>query len=76
MVSAAKKEADSLRTSGQAEAERALAVIKAEVDRMSKRRDAIVGQLAALKDVVSGFGNDDEDAQTTTTDTDPGSDGE
>ena len=32
-----------------------------EVDRLAKRRDAITAQLASLRDVVAGFG-DDEDA--------------
>ena len=32
---------------------------KAEVDRMTKRRDAITAQLASLRDVVAGFGDDD-----------------
>jgi len=60
LVGSAKKEADRLRTSGHAEAEAELATIKSEVDRLSKRRDGIVAQLAALKDVVSGFGGDEE----------------
>jgi hypothetical protein len=29
------------------------------VDRMSKRRDAITAQLASLRDVVAGFGEDE-----------------
>lgn len=60
LVHSAKKEAESLRINGHAESERALAAIKAEVDRVSKRRDAIVAQLGALKDVVSGFAKDDD----------------
>ena len=59
LVSAAKKEADSLRSTGHADAEAELAAIKAEVERMSKRRDGIVAQLGALKDVVKGFGEED-----------------
>ena len=34
--------------------------LKAEVDRLTKRRDAIAAQLASLRDVVAGFGEDDE----------------
>jgi dihydrolipoamide dehydrogenase len=45
MVSAAKKQAEKLRTQGHAEGKRELAVIMAEVARVSKRRDAIVNQL-------------------------------
>ena len=30
------------------------------MDRMTKRRDAITAQLASLRDVVAGFGEDDE----------------
>ena len=60
VVATAKKEAESLRSQGHADAERELAAIKAEVERVSKRRDGIVAQLAALKDVVSSFGQDDD----------------
>ncbi|MCX6397493.1 MAG: hypothetical protein NTV23_13490 [Propionibacteriales bacterium] len=60
LVRSAKKEAESLRINGHAASEQALAEIKAEVVRVSKRRDAIVAQLGALKDVVSGFGKDDD----------------
>jgi hypothetical protein len=62
MVGSAKKDAESIRSTGHAEAERELATIRAEVDRMAKRRDGIVAQLSALKDVVSGFAQDDSDA--------------
>ena len=44
---------------GNAEKERQLATLKSEVDRMSKRRDAITAQLASLRDVVAGFGEDE-----------------
>ncbi len=46
--------------SARAEAERQLASIRAEVDRITKRRDAITAQLASLRDVVAGFGTDDD----------------
>lgn len=59
MVSAAKKQAESLRNSGHADSERELSAIRAEVDRLAKRRDAITAQLAALRDVVAGFGDDE-----------------
>ena len=34
------------------------AMVRAEVERMTKRRDAIVAQLGALRDVVAGFDAD------------------
>ncbi len=34
--------------------------MRAEVERMTKRRDAITAQLASLRDVVAGFGEDEE----------------
>ena len=37
-----------------------VAAIKAEVDRMSKRREAISAQLGSLRDLMAGFGNDDD----------------
>ena len=40
-------------------ADRELAAVRSEVDRMTKRRDAIVAQLAQLRDVVAGFGTED-----------------
>jgi crotonyl-CoA reductase len=43
---------------GQAEAERELTDLRNEVARLGKRRDAIVAQLAQLRDVVAGFGED------------------
>jgi uncharacterized protein involved in exopolysaccharide biosynthesis len=61
-VSSAQTQAASFTASGEAEAERALATLKAEVDRYQKRRDAIVAQLGALRDVVAGFGDDAEAA--------------
>ena len=60
IVSAAKKQADALRNSGHADSERELQALKAEVGRLSRRRDSITAQLSALRDVVAGFGNDDE----------------
>jgi hypothetical protein len=59
-VATARTQADSISSSEAADAERELAAIKAEVDRMSKRRDAITAQLASLHDVISGFGKDEE----------------
>ncbi|RYE79736.1 MAG: hypothetical protein EOO74_03245 [Myxococcales bacterium] len=58
IVSSAKKQAESLRSSGHADSEKELAAIRSEVDRLTKRRDAITAQLGALRDVVSGFGDD------------------
>ncbi|HEX2894986.1 MAG TPA: hypothetical protein VHO29_13390, partial [Marmoricola sp.] len=42
--------------------QRELAAIKAEVERVSKRRDGIVAQLGALRDVVSSFAQEEETA--------------
>ena len=33
--------------------------MQAEVERMTKRRDAVAAQLGALRDVVSGFAEDE-----------------
>jgi hypothetical protein len=33
--------------------------VQAEVDRMTKRRDAVAAQLGALRDVVAGFSEDE-----------------
>ena len=57
-MSSAQTQAATFTAAGQAEAERELAVLKAEVDRYQKRRDAIVGQLGALRDVITGFGDE------------------
>ena len=59
-MASARTQAESITSAGNAEAERQLATLKTEVDRMSKRRDAITAQLASLRDVVAGFGEDDE----------------
>jgi hypothetical protein len=58
IVSSAQTQAASFVAAGQAEAERDLAVLRAEVDRYQKRRDSIVAQLGALRDVISGFGDE------------------
>ena len=55
----ARTQAESLDATAQAEAKRELGVIRAEVDRIGKRRDAIAAQLASLRDVVAGFASDD-----------------
>jgi hypothetical protein len=57
-----------VRSQGHAEAERDLSAIKAELERVTKRRDGIVAQLAALKDVVAGFGQDPGDGAEPDTD--------
>ena len=60
IVSAAKKQADALRNSGHADSERELQALRVEVDRLTRRRDSITAQLTALRDVVAGFGSDDD----------------
>ena len=59
-MASARTQAESITSTGNADAERELATIRAEVDRMAKRRDAITAQLASLRDVVAGFGEDEE----------------
>ena len=59
VLAAANTQAEAVRSSGDAERAREVALLKAEVDRLSKRRDAITAQLASLRDVVAGFGDDD-----------------
>ena len=59
IVASATTQAESIRHR-HAEAERELAAVRAEVDRMTKRRDAVAAQLGALRDVVAGFAEDDD----------------
>jgi uncharacterized protein involved in exopolysaccharide biosynthesis len=61
IVSSAQTQAKAYTAAGQADAERELAALKTEVDRYTKRRDAIVAQLGALRDVISGFGDSPEE---------------
>ena len=60
IVAAANTQAESITASGHAELERQVAALRSEVDRLIKRRDAITAQLASLRDVVAGFGDDDD----------------
>jgi hypothetical protein len=57
-VSSAQTQADSIAATGHADAERELATLCADVDRVQKRRDSLVAQLGALKDIVAGFGDE------------------
>ena len=57
-MSAAQKQAESLIHDGRAEQESALEALRGEVDRLTKRRDAISAQLGALREVVSGFNDE------------------
>ena len=59
MLAAATTQSEAVKASGDAERQREVNLLKAEVDRLSKRRDAITAQLASLRDVVAGFGDDD-----------------
>ena len=38
------------------------AAVRAEVERLQKRRDGITAQLSSLADIVSGFGSDEPEA--------------
>lgn len=60
VVAAARSQADTVRAAGDADLERQVETLKMEVSRLTKRRDAITAQLASLRDVVSGFADDDE----------------
>ena len=60
ILSKARAEADHLASTATVEAEKGHAIIKAEVDRLTKRRDAIAAQLSSLTDLVSGFGKNDD----------------
>jgi len=62
IVHAAETQAANSVAAGQADAERELVSIKAEVDRLQKRRDGIVAQLGALRDVVASFADPASDA--------------
>ena len=59
MVASAHTQADSITSTGTAQADRELAAVKSEIDRLSRRRDSIVAQLASLRDVVEGFTEDE-----------------
>ena len=48
IVASARTQADAITSRGDAESERQLAEIKAEVERMAKRRDAIAAQLSLV----------------------------
>ncbi|MFE6508940.1 hypothetical protein ACFVDI_15420 [Nocardioides sp. NPDC057767] len=63
VLSKARAEADHLASTATVEAEKGLAIIKAEVDRLTKRRDAIAAQLSSLTDLVSGFGKTEDPAE-------------
>ena len=59
-VASARTQADAIATAGNAEQERNLAALKAEVDRMTKRREAISAQLGSLREMMAGFGDDED----------------
>lgn len=63
ILSKARAEADHLASTATVEAEKGHAIIKAEVDRLTKRRDAIAAQLSSLTDLVSGFGKTEDPAE-------------
>ena len=59
IVASARTQAEAVAVSGNAEHERNLSALKAEVDRMTKRREAISAQLGSLREMMAGFGEDD-----------------
>ncbi len=58
-MASARTQAESISDTGSADARRELEALRLEIDRATKRRDAIAAQLGALRDVVSGFGEDE-----------------
>ncbi|MGA8246552.1 MAG: hypothetical protein WB797_06575, partial [Nocardioides sp.] len=60
IVASARTQAEAVTASGNAEQERNLAALRAEVDRMTKRREAISAQLGSLRELMAGFGGDEE----------------
>ncbi len=73
IVSAARHQAESISASSDDAAQREIAATRAELARLTKRRDSITAQLASLRDVVAGFADDgdgDETAETAAVDGD------
>ena len=64
-MAAAKAQAEAQISAGHADHQRRLEAIKAEVDQMTRRRDAITAQLGQLRDVIAGFGGDDDRSAST-----------
>ena len=58
-MASARTQADALTAAGNAEQERNLSALKAEVDRMTKRREAISAQLGSLREMMAGFDDDE-----------------
>ncbi len=59
LVITAKSQVEDISSNSILEAQAQLAQIKDEVARMTKRRDSITAQLGALRDVMTGFDDDD-----------------
>lgn len=59
-MSAAQNQADSIRESSEAAAQKQLGEIRIEVEQLTRRRDAISAQLTSLRDVVTGFSEQPE----------------
>ena len=59
-MASARTQAEAITASGNAEHERNLSALKAEVDRMTKRREAISAQLGSLREMMAGFGDDEQ----------------
>jgi hypothetical protein len=61
MLKVAQAEADAVRNAGHADSEKELAALRAEVDVLTSKRDGIAGQLGALSNLMSGFGDKAKD---------------
>ncbi|HEX2175179.1 MAG TPA: hypothetical protein VHG70_04655, partial [Nocardioidaceae bacterium] len=64
VVATARRQAEQITAHGKADAERSIESMRQQLESLQRRRDGIVAQLSALRDVVAGFASyDDEDAE-------------
>ena len=57
-MTAARKQAEQIVSNANADAERQTVTARSELETLTKRRDGIVSQLGALRDLVASFGGD------------------
>ena len=62
IVTSARTQAEQMATKAQADLDRNTSAARAELDIVQRRRDGIVAQLAALRDLMAGFAGEDESA--------------
>ena len=63
IVATARKQAEHMSSQALSELDRRTAAARTELDTVQRRRDGIVSQLAALRDLVAGFGPDEAEPQ-------------